>query len=55
VSQPITLTDEQIASRLDMLERMIASADGKDLPALTRTFQRLLDEQVRRDLEHSTT
>jgi hypothetical protein len=45
------LTDAQIESRLDMLESMIRRADRKDLPYLNATFQRLLDEQVRRDLE----
>ena len=44
------LTDKQIADRLDMVERMIAEADAKDLPSLNVTFQKLLDEQVRRDL-----
>lgn len=45
------LTNEQIESRLNMLEALIAKADAKDLPALNATFQKLLDEQVRRDLE----
>ncbi len=45
------LSDDQIESRLAMLERMIAAANPKDLPYLNATFQRLLNEQVRRDLE----
>jgi hypothetical protein len=47
------LSDEQVQCRLHALERMIARADAKDLPALNRTFQLLLDEQVRRDLAGS--
>lgn len=45
------LSDEQIEQRLKMLEKMIYSADAKDLPALNATFQQLMDEQVRRDLK----
>lgn len=45
------MTDEQIDARLDSIERMISKADAKQLPALNQTFQRLIDEQVRRDLE----
>ena len=45
------LSDRQLEARLAALEKMIASADPKDLPALNHTFQALLDEQVRRDLE----
>lgn len=44
------LSDEQIEARLAMLEGMIAKANHKDLPALNDTFQKLLDEQVRRDM-----
>lgn len=44
------LTDEQLSVRLDVVEKMIAAADWKDLPSLNLTFQRLLDEQVRRDM-----
>jgi ribosome-binding protein aMBF1 (putative translation factor) len=44
------LTDEQLAHRLDMMEKLIARADTKDLPYHNDTFQKLLDEQVRRDL-----
>jgi len=45
------LTDQQLAQRLDMVERMIGRADPKDLPALNAMFQKLIDEQVRRDIE----
>ncbi len=45
------LSDEQIESRLNMLEGMIAKAtDPKSLPALNDTFQKLIDEQARRDM-----
>jgi hypothetical protein len=45
------LSNEQIEARMTVLEGMIASCDDpKSLPALNATFQRLLDEQVRRDL-----
>jgi hypothetical protein len=47
------LSDEQIEARLGMLEARIARADVKDLPYLNDTYQKLLDEQVRRDLEAS--
>jgi hypothetical protein len=45
------LTDEQIRHRLDWVESMLWQAHQKDLPYLNITFQKLLDEQVRRDLE----
>ena len=46
----LKLTDQQIESRLAMIEKMIARADPKDLPSLNATFQKLIEEQVRRDL-----
>lgn len=50
--RPITLSDEQLNNRLNTVERLIAECrDAKSLPALNHTFQVLLDEQVRRDLE----
>lgn len=49
--KPCNFTDEQIEIRLNMVEGMMAKADPKDLPSLNRTFQRLIDEQVRRDLK----
>lgn len=49
-----TLSDEQIVSRLDILERMMATDDPKDLPAINRIFQLLIDEQVSRDLADQT-
>lgn len=45
-------TDEKISTRLDWLEGMIAQErDPKNLPNLNKMFQRLIDEQVRRELE----
>ncbi len=44
------LSDDQIEARLDLVEKLIARAQTKDLPALNATFQKLMDEQVRRDL-----
>lgn len=47
----ITLTDEQIERRLNMLEKMIAAeTDWKNLPSLNHTFQKLIAEQARRDI-----
>jgi len=44
------LTDEQIVYRLTLVERWIhLAADTKDLPHLNDIFQKLIDEQVRRD------
>lgn len=45
------LTDQQIEDRLKTLEVMIARARYKDLPALNKIFQDLIEEQVRRDLD----
>jgi hypothetical protein len=45
------LTDEEIVARLNVLDGMLARANYKDLPALNITYQRLIDEQVRRDLQ----
>lgn len=45
------MTDEQLDTRVAMVERMIAAErDPKNLPALNRLFQALVDEQVRREL-----
>ncbi len=45
------LTIEQLEARLDWLERLMSRANLKDLPCLNATYQRVLDELVRRDLE----
>lgn len=48
----LTLTDAQIESRLQMLERLIGQArHTEDLKTLNVTLQRLIEEQVQRDLE----
>ena len=50
------LTDEQINQRLTIVEAMICrERDWKNLPSLNATFDKLLTEQVRRDLlkEHN--
>lgn len=45
------LTDAQLESRLQMMEDLIArTTDTKSLPSLNATVQKLVDEQVRRDL-----
>ncbi len=47
------LTDQQIDQRLTLVEGLIWTCDDpKRLPALNQTFQKLIDEQVRRDLIH---
>jgi hypothetical protein len=45
------LSDADLSTRLDIIERLMHRADAKDLPSLTAAFGKLLDEQVRRDLE----
>lgn len=46
------LTDEQIRVRLDFIEHKIAECrDWKSLPALNDMFQKLIEEQARRDVE----
>jgi hypothetical protein len=46
------LTDQQIEARIDVVERWIVeSRDAKSLPALNDIFQKLIDEQARRDVE----
>lgn len=45
------LSDEAIIRKLDMLDRLIASASVKDLPALNAAYNRLISEQTRRDIE----
>lgn len=45
------LSDDVIDARMNMLEKMIIHGHLKDLPYLNAMFHRLLDEQVRRDLE----
>jgi hypothetical protein len=46
------LTDEEIEQRLKIVENMIAKErDTKSLCNLNVIFQRLIDEQVSRDLE----
>ncbi len=44
------LSDEQLDSRLDTIQSMIANADTKSLPSLNKIFQKLIDEQARRDM-----
>lgn len=45
------LTDAQLDARLQVMERLIAEArDVKSLPAYNSIVQKLIDEQVRRDL-----
>lgn len=47
-----SLSDTQLEQRLAWVESLIHNCrDEKDLPYLNITFQKLLDEQVRRDLE----
>ena len=44
-------TDAALERRINTVETWIAAeADPKNLPALNAAFQKLLDEQVRRDL-----
>lgn len=46
------LSDAQIATRLDIIERlMLVTPDEKQLASLARLFRILLEERVRRDLE----
>lgn len=46
------LSDDQIEFRLTMIEgRIRDEKDPKNLPTLNKIFQKLLDEQVKRDLE----
>lgn len=45
------LTTEQLEDRLGWLERMMSTASPKDLPALNQTYQKIMDELARRDLE----
>jgi hypothetical protein len=46
------MTDEMILSRMKFVEDKIAKATHvDDLKNLNTTYQKLLDEQVRRDLE----
>lgn len=48
------LKDEQIEVRLDLLEKRISECmDVKSLPSLNLTFQKLIEEQVRRDIENA--
>lgn len=51
MSVTINLTTKQLEQRLGWVEGMIVTAHPKDLPALNQTYQRIMDELVRRDLE----
>lgn len=46
------MTEKQLELRLSVVERMVAECrDTKSLPHLNLTYQRLMDELVRRDLK----
>lgn len=46
------MSDTSLAMKLNLVELLILrEPDWKKLPALNAAFRRLLDEQVRRDLE----
>lgn len=44
------MTNEEIEKRLFMLEKMIAVANAKDLPALNASYQKLMDKLVDSDV-----
>ena len=53
--RPILLSDSQLAQRLNLVERlMLQERDEKNLPSLVDLFQRLLNEQARRDVAKET-
>jgi hypothetical protein len=45
------LSDDSLEQKLDLVERELAICSDEQRPAWNRMLQRLLDEQVRRDLE----
>jgi phage-related protein len=45
------LPDDQLQARMEWIEGLIHGANVKDLPYLIELFNKLLNEQVRRDLE----
>lgn len=46
-------TDEQLEQRVNTVEAWILrEKDWKNLPALNDVFQKLIDEQARRDVEN---
>lgn len=45
------LTEQQIESRISMMEKLAVTASPKDLPAINAIVDKLLSELVRRDLE----
>jgi hypothetical protein len=45
------MTAEEIEKRLNVLERIMATASIKDLPALNATYQKLMDKLVQIDLK----
>jgi hypothetical protein len=47
----LTMTAEEIEKRLNVLERIMATASIKDLPALNATYQKLMDKLVQIDLK----
>ena len=44
------MTNEEIEKRLFMLEKMMATAGAKDLPALNASYQKLMDKLVDSDI-----
>ena len=47
----LTMTVEEIEKRLCVLERIMATASIKDLPALNATYQKLMDKLIQIDLK----
>ena len=45
---------KEIEKRLCMLEKLMATANPKDLPALNATYQKLMDKLVTSDVEAIT-
>jgi len=45
------MTNEQIETRLTTLEKMMATANVKDLPALNAAYQKLMDKLVESDMK----
>lgn len=52
MKESLKLTDEQIEQRLTLVEKLIAKErNTTNLASLNVTYQRLIDEQVARDME----
>ncbi len=45
------MTVQQLETRLDFVERLIAKADVKDLPSLNAIYKKLMDRLVELDLK----